>query len=1554
MIQRGEHALVIAPTGSGKTLSAFLWAIDGLLARGLPSQDPHAMGLPDRSDESGIDDPAVGDRHDANRPGVKVLYVSPLKALGVDVAKNLERPLRGITEEYAARGQGAFPVRVAIRTGDTTARQRRAIAAHPPDILVTTPESLYLMLTSKACSVLRTVRMVIVDEVHAMAGTKRGAHLSVSLERLDALAEGDVQRVGLSATVNPPAEVARFLGGDRTVTIVDAGRRSPMDLRVVEPLPDMRDLSSTVVAAGGDGFRSVSIPSEDDSTSNPRSSTRNGGRVGSGGSIWPFVERGVLEEILRHRTTLVFVNSRGLAEKLTARLNDLYAQRSSAYDERGSAEGRSNFSEHYDAVVGSSTMLVGSHDGDEVIAMAHHGSVSKERRKQIEENLKQGRLRCVVATSSLELGIDMGSVDLVIQIAPPLSVSSGLQRVGRADHRVGGVSRALFYPLTRAQILDVATDLECMTEGNIEPVRIPTNPLDILAQQTVAAASMHDLDADDWYGLIRRSAPFAELDRRSFDAVLGMMSGDYNSEEFSAFRPRLAWNHENNMISALPGAQRIAVTSGGTIPDRGLYTVMLPESESGGGPRRVGELDEEMVYESRVGDIITLGASTWQIRQITRDRVIVVPAPGRTSRLPFWHGEGPGRDYAFGVAKGRVTRELAAGLIGGDHAEAASANIGDETGSRIGMPAFDERTERRLRNDGLDENSISNLATLLDEQRRAIGVVPDDGHLIVERYHDEDGGWRVMLHSPYGRRVHEPWALAIAGRLSGDYGFDGHVYAADDGIVIQLPDGDGEIDLQRVLRFDPDEIRGDVARRVGGSVLFASRFRECAARSLFMPRVEPGRRVPLWQQRLRAAQLLQAARAKRNFPLLLETARECLRDVYDLPSLCGIMRDLASGRISMSEVETESPSPFARNVLFGFVGEVMYQYDQPQAERAAQLLSMDPQVLERLLGEQDLSAVLDARSIREVEEELSRHEFWNELDEHDVRGRVARYAKTHGPFTADEAVRDLGLGAQDVVHALDEMYENGELLSGRFTTADTDDSHCADDSHHADDSSMRQWLHVSVFRRIRARSLDRARRAIRPVSLADYQRFLLDRQGVGPVGGERYEGVDGLMKVIEQLEGMPLPAGLWETDVFPVRVRDYRPEMLDELLSSGEVVWVGSKAAGSSSTGRIAFYPADSPLLPNHSSDAVTDGRSATGEDGGSDDGDGGEDHDGDGILDLLNTGGAYHARQLKPASMDAAAFSDRLWQLVWQGRVTNSGFAAVRAMISRGRSRRNSPVGRARTIRAVRRPRIGVAGGSVAAGRHPFAQITLTGMWSLVPEGSDEPARRVVAMIETLLDGYGVVCAPLLELLNERGGFSRLYPVLRRMEERGTILRGMFVEGLGAAQFAARDTVEALRGMSERSATQTGGRRDARAASVAAVDALDPANLVGAVMPWPRVGNMMDVESERALHPTRREGAMLVLIDGSATLYAAVRSHHLLVFGDAAGPEDDLDDGGVGEDRMRRACAELAYAIRRRYRSTRFLSDVNGYPLTSRSRVRQLLHAAGFVPSPQGMTLYP
>lgn len=1087
-ISAGKHALVVAPTGSGKTLAAFLWALDRL----------HV--------------------HDAQgkKSGTKVLYISPLKALGVDVERNLRSPLIGISQTAKRLGADVPDISLGVRSGDTPPKERRQLISSPPDILITTPESLYLMLTSKARSTLGSVHTVIIDEVHAVAGTKRGAHLAVSLERLDQILEKPVQRIGLSATVEPVETVARFLGGVAPVDIVQPPSEKEWELTVSVPVPDMTKLGGANTYGEGDGSgdpNSSGISAEpvaglgatvggayvdkladrararvhafetgldfhddgviatdslldDEETSSaiPEYSgpqpeelmqgTTLADAIGifpdenkpaphiemmrsgieevdptelspaeiaaaetpdSGGyqaSIWPHVEERIVDLVERYRSTIVFANSRGLAEKLTARLNEIYVDRQQA---RQSADSVTDSTLHSTPATSEpqsiSQALASALDSaggvkierddpkikrspaqimaqspttqgaPPLLARAHHGSVSKDQRSIIEEALKSGELRCVVATSSLELGIDMGAVDLVVQVESPGSVASGLQRVGRAGHQVGEVSRGYLYPKHRGDLLNATVTVRRMLDGKIEPLAIPQNPLDILAQQTVAACALGPIDVETWFEALRNTAPFATLPRSAFEAILDLLAGKYPSDEFAELRPRVIWDRDAGTLEGRPGAQRVAVTSGGTIPDRGLFPVYIVGAEDSKAPKRVGELDEEMVYESRVGDVIALGATSWRIEDISHDRVSVLPAPGVPGKLPFWHGEGPGRPVELGRALGQFTRELAAELQS------------DATTARA-----------RVASIGLDAWAADNLQAYVREQSEATGSVPSDTQFIVERFRDEIGDWRVVLHSPFGMPVHAPWALAVGQRAEDLFGVNASAMAADDGIVLRIPSVEAEPPGASLFFFEPDELEDIVTQRVGSSALFASRFRENAARALLLPRRDPGRRTPLWQQRQRSAQLLDVARKFTNFPIILETVRECLQDVYDLPALLDIHQKIDARSIRVSEIETESPSPFARTLLFGYVAQFLYEGDSPLAERRAAALSLDPALLAELLGRDELRELLDADVIRQTEARL----------QHTVSGYrykgvegAADLLRLLGPLTAEQLARRL-------------------------------------------------------------------------------------------------------------------------------------------------------------------------------------------------------------------------------------------------------------------------------------------------------------------------------------------------------------------------------------------------------------------------------------------------------------------------------------------------------------------------------------------------------------------
>ncbi|SLK09809.1 ATP-dependent helicase [Arthrobacter sp. P2b] len=984
-ISSGSHALVVAPTGSGKTLAAFLWALDRLLSSAAASPEPEAAGP--AVSAAGSKGAAKGRRPRAPKRKTRVLYISPLKALGVDVERNLRSPLIGITQTAKRLGLPAPLITVGVRSGDTTTSDRRALLSNPPDILITTPESLFLMLTSRARETLTEVDTIIVDEVHAVAGTKRGAHLAVSLERLDALLPKPAQRIGLSATVEPRELVAQFLAGTAPVEIVAPPAQKNWDLTVSVPVEDMSDLQG---AAGA-------FDSGPASGLQPQA------------SIWPHVEEKIVDLVLANQSTIVFANSRRLSERLTARLNEIYAERQlvavgGGWDDPG-AEGLDAGGASAPGVppsgVPASTATpahmmaqAGSSAGaDPVLARAHHGSVSKDQRALIEDDLKSGRLRCVVATSSLELGIDMGAVDLVVQVESPPSVASGLQRVGRAGHQVGEVSQGVLFPKHRADLVHTAITVERMLGGKIERLSIPANPLDILAQQTVAATALGSIDVEEWFSTVRRSAPFASLPRSAFEATLDLLAGRYPSDEFAELRPRIVWDRNAGTIEGRPGAQRLAVTSGGTIPDRGLFGVYIIGTELEGsaspsadgkpapapkGGRRVGELDEEMVYESRVGDVFALGATSWKIEDITHDRVLVSPAFGQPGKLPFWKGDSLGRPVDLGRALGAFVRELSASDAG---------------------PATE-----RCKASGLDEFAANNLIQYLTEQKQATEVVPSDTTLVVERFHDELGDWRVILHSPFGMPVHAPWALAVGQRLHQRYGLDGSAMAADDGIVLRVPMMEDEPPGAELFLFDPEELEQIVTAEVGGSALFASRFRECAARALLLPRQTPGKRQPLWQQRQRSAQLLDVARKYPTFPIVLETVRECLQDVYDLPALKDIAASVERRELRIVQTTTSQPSPFAKSLLFGYVAQFLYEGDSPLAERRAAALALDSTLLNELLGRVELRELLDAKVIEATERELQRL-----VPDRRARGLegVADLLRLLGPLAPEEAAARL-------------------------------------------------------------------------------------------------------------------------------------------------------------------------------------------------------------------------------------------------------------------------------------------------------------------------------------------------------------------------------------------------------------------------------------------------------------------------------------------------------------------------------------------------------------------
>ncbi|BBX48409.1 ATP-dependent helicase [Mycobacterium cookii] len=1483
-IADGHNTLVIAPTGSGKTLAAFLWAIDKL----------------------------AGSPRAGRAAGTRVLYVSPLKALAVDVERNLRTPMAGMARVAAQRGLPAPEITVGLRSGDTSPARRRQLISSPPDVLITTPESLFLMLTSAARETLTGVETVIVDEVHAIAGTKRGAHLALSLERLDDMLETPAQRIGLSATVRPPEEVARFLSGAAPTTIVAPPAAKTFELTVQVPVPDMANLANN--------------------------------------SIWPDVEARLVDLVETHNSTIVFANSRRLAERLTARLNEIHAERS--------GEGTVSNDANPKVAGGAPAHLLGSgqtYGAPTLLARAHHGSVSKEQRAIVEEDLKTGRLKAVVATSSLELGIDMGAVDLVIQVEAPPSVASGLQRIGRAGHQVGEISHGVLFPKHRTDLIGCAVSVQRMLSGEIETMRVPTNPLDILAQHTVAASALEPLDADRWFDTVRRSAPFATLPRSAFEATLDLLSGKYPSTDFAELRPRLVYDRDHGTMTARPGAQRLAVTSGGAIPDRGMFTVYLAtDSET---PSRVGELDEEMVYESRPGDVIALGATSWRITEITHDRVLVIPAPGEPARLPFWRGDDSGRPAELGRAVGKFTGELA-GLDRGEF-------------------------EKRCAELGFNDYATENLWKLLDDQRTATTVVPTDATLLVERFRDELGDWRVILHSPYGLRVHGPLALAVSRRLRERYGIDEKPTASDDGIVVRLPDTISEAGADsppgaELFVFDADEIDPIVTAEVGGSALFASRFRECAARALLLPRRNPGRRSPLWHQRQRAAQLLDVARKYPDFPIVLEAVRECLQDVYDVPTLAGLMTDIAARKIRVLETETSTPSPFAASLLFGYVGAFMYEGDSPLAERRAAALSLDSTLLAELLGRVELRELLDPevvaatgrqlqhlspeRAARDAEAVADLLRLLGPLNTDEVAARaggadvggwlealyaakralpvsfagrswwvaiedvgrlrdgvgvavpvgvpasftgpvadplgelVGRYARTHAPFTTTDVAERFGLGLRVAADVLGRMAADGRLVRGEFST----------------DAVGDQWCDAEVLRILRRRSLAALRAQVEPVSTSAYARFLPAWHGLAAATGSPANfGLDGLAAVIDQLAGVPLPASAIEPLVLAPRVRDYSPAMLDELLASGEVMWSGGGAI-SGSDGWIAFHTADSaPLtLAAPTEIDVTATHRA--------------------ILDLLTGGGAYFFRQLQHGGAGESELKAALWELIWAGWVTGDTFAPVRATLSGGPGARKRSAPAHRQGRSKRPPRLSRY--SVAHPQARSADPTVAGRWSALPTPEPDSTLRAHHQAELLLNRHGVLVRGAVAAEGVPGGFATLYKVLTAFEDAGRCQRGYFVESLGGAQFAVASTVDRLRSYLDGVDPE---RPEYRAVVLAAAD---PANPYGAALPWPSRS-----DGDGAARPGRKAGALVVLVDGELVWFLERGGRSLLSFAD-----DDADASHA-------AAVALADLVSTGRINGILIERVNSSPVLApqvSAAVVTALTDAGFARTPRGLRL--
>ena len=1474
-IAKGEHALILAPTGTGKTLAAFLWELNALIQEGL--QAPLANS-------------------------VHLLYVSPLKALNNDIQRNLEGPLAELQQRFGAAGERFPEIRVGVRTGDTPASARARMLRKSPHILITTPESLHIMLTTvRGRGMFHGVRAVIVDEIHAIAGTKRGAHLALTLERLEQLTSRPPQRIGLSATQKPLEEIARFLGGCRDdgfrpVTIVDCGLVKKMEVAVRSPVADL-------------------------------------GRVG--GTIWPSVAPLVLEDIRANRTTLVFVNNRAQAEKMAARVNHL---------------------------------------AGEEIALPYHGSLSRERRLQLERSLKAGELRALISTSALELGIDIGTVDLVLQLQSPKRVASGLQRVGRAGHSLAAVSRGVFVPTFRDDGMEMLAIVRAMAEGDVEPTRVVQNALDVLAQVLVAATAVEDSTSAALFELARRAYPYHRLSREAFDEVLAMLAGKYPSDVAAELDARVVWDRSTDRVTATRASRMVAVINGGTIPDRGLYTVNLPDRT------RLGELDEEFVHETRVGDVFQLGSSTWRVQSIEHDRVIVIPAPGAPARMPFWHGEYGARSPHLTARVGALRRALSA--------------------------AADQRDIERICVEyHCDEATARSLVTYAHEQRAATGVVPDDRVLVAEHFRDDVGSVRIVLHAPFGGRVNAPWGMALAQRFRETLRVDVQVQTTDDGVMLRLSQLEATPPLHLLHGLSPDEASRRVTSEVGDSSLFGARFRMNAGRALLLPRGNPRRRMPLWLQRLKSQDLLEAVREFPSFPIVVETYRDVLQDAFDLAALRDVLRLLEEGALTIKVVATETPSPMAASLQFGFVMDWMYADDTPRAERAAALLSLDTALLEDLLGTpgeleehlsdalaeslsrrrgthpdrkartaDELAILLDRAgdlTIDELRERVAEGPEPGPLAELLGSGRtaeinvpaangaqarmvliealprylsafdgiaipdhvptqfsratltrgaarreiVARFLALTGPVTLDDVRARYDVPADWLEARLSEWTQKGILLRGRFSLPGYE-------------SAMR-WCSRRLVEQARRRALSMARKQVEAVPMSAFSLFMQRWQHLAP--GTQLTGSGGVADVVRQLYGIARPPLAWTSEYLPARVEEAHPSMLSQLSASGELVWAGEggDAGRTSSTRRgggrlraVRFVrrgterawlaPVAEPQL----------GERATK------------------ILECLQGKGALFFYELQQVSgLGTHALRDALRELVVAGLVTNDTAEALHH-VARWRplfSERKQEEDPARWLPADFTPSVDrpVVQRRVNVRRLPKwkrpdrenGEAPWPGRWSLldrkpsVDRHLEQEESSLAGVIATQwLERYGVVTRDWWRRERPPVPWRAIYRELRRLELRGEVRRGYFVNGLAGAQFALAAAVEQLR-----AAAQGDDALIVMAAS-------DPANV------WSlRLLNAEPVDS--ALRP-RDASALLVTRGGTVLLTAERRARWVRV------------RAGLPPDAVTASVAVLLNHITSRRSRDLTIETIDGDRATNSEHVKAFLDA-GLRLIPAGLRYY-
>jgi ATP-dependent Lhr-like helicase len=1525
-ILRGEHTLILSPTGSGKTLAAFLCGIDQLYRE-------------------------VSQAGAEFEEGVRLLYVSPLKALNNDVERNLRVPLAGIRRVAKEQGAPLPRLDVLVRTGDTPQSVRQRMVKHPPHILITTPESLYLILTSPvARDMFRTVHTLIVDEIHTLVGNKRGAHLAVSLERVTELAGQRIQRIGLSATQRPLDEVARFLGGyqsthvpetgssvnsetgelrPRPVTIVDAGMVKPIDLKVVTAVEDFSELP--------------------------------------GGSVWPAIIPQVMDLIEAHHTTLIFANSRRQAERAADRLNDLWLARQSgrgsgpeALTEAGVAKGRGF----------QGTGIVGGP------FRAHHGSVSKEARLQLEQALKEGRLPALVGTSSLELGIDIGSVDLVVQLQSPKGVAQGLQRVGRSGHLVGQTSVGRIYATHREDVLESAAIAHAMLDGDVEPSYTPQNSLDVLAQQIVAMVSVQDWDVAALLDVIRRAYPYHRLTPDLYRSALDMLSGRYPSTAFRELRPRLAWDRVHDRLTALPGSHLLAIRNGGTIPDRGSFGAYLPDRKT-----RLGELDEEFVYETRPGDVFTLGANTWRVQEVTEDRVIVTPAPGYLPRMPFWKGDALRRDYHLGTLYGHFRRELAQRIT-----TEPEAQVVDWL-----------QEEHRL-----DLNSARNAVRYVAHQIEVLGAISSDRTVIAELFTDPLGDLRLVIHSCFGARVNSPWALALASAFREALGPQPEVMVSDDGILFRFLETDREPPLELIRDMGPAEARERLLAELPDSAVFGAQFRMNAARALLLPPVRGSqKRTPFWLQRLRSKDLLAVAKGFRDFPIVAETYRDCLRDVLDLAHLEEVLRSIGRGEIEVVIAETVAPSPVAAGLLFDFISQYMYEYDQPKAERQMQALMVGREMLSQLLDETALPDLLKPEAVRSVDDRLQHRadgtrartpdelttlflalgdlspeeaaersdgpgaawlkqledqgrvvkleflagrfvlaeqvasyrsafcpsspprpsgageEGWREDQDEARRAILRRVLSTHGPLTRDWLLARYPWELDWLDAALAALVESGELVSGPITPDSLAPSLPTGPSP--------EYCDRRNLERVHRETLALLRKEVEPVSMYAYADFVARWQHLHP--SERLSGPGALVRLLQQMRGMPAPGVVWERDLLPLRLEEFDPGELEALCERGEVVWVGSGGKDPRRARvRFLFRGEGHLFLPSEPEDV--DLTPAAGR-----------------VLAFLKSEGACFFADLEAGvELPNSELTTALVELVMNGLVTNDSLEALRSVLAwsgepNGPARKplSSLEAELAAWRDAREPsrmagqpperaRLHAARRTVARRMEHLGPPRWPGRWSLVHRigvwGKEVPfEERIARQARQLLQGYGIVTRQSLEGDPEGGwDWGALYRQFQLMEMRGEVRRGYFVQGLPGVQFALPEAVERLR---EWTRTDAPGSDE-----LVLINATDPANLFGPALAATGEG----MEEERGNDParfTRIPANYSVLLRGRPVLLLESGGERVKVLDDL--PAEPLKQA------LKLAVAHAGASQRRLT-----LSEWNGEPILE-SRAAPLLEEVGF-----------